>query len=225
MKRRFIIILSVLILIMSIDVTAWKGNVFSRADISEKRIALTFDDGPHSKYTDEILDILSEYGIKATFFIIGENVTNYPQIVEREIKEGHEIGNHTMNHTSLMNADEALIKTEVSALDDLLLEKFEYKTKLLRPPGGQYNENVCDFAEKNGYTVVLWDVDTRDWAHPTVNEICENIKNNIKDGSIILCHDFIGGKMSPTPMVLRKILPDLISEGYEFVTVSELRNE
>lgn len=187
-------------------------------------IALTFDDGPHPKNTGEILDILKDYGIKATFFVIGENVDLYPELIEREIAEGHEIGNHTLNHKSLLKADREEMEREVGDFGKALNEKFGYKTALLRPPGGSFNDAVTGYAAGNGYRIILWSVDTRDWAHTPVSEIKKNVLSNTKDGSIILFHDYVGGK-SPTPDALRAVIPGLLAEGYEFVTVSELIEE
>lgn len=203
---------------------AWDGNVISGAKTSRQIIALTFDDGPDPEKTPEILDILAEYGIHATFFAVGENVKAHPELVQREIDEGHEIGNHTFTHTFLKNADSGIIDKELNGFDDMMLEMFEYKPKLLRPPGGLYNISLCDTAKNMGYTVVLWSIDTRDWAHTPVDKICKNICDSAKSGDIILMHDYICGK-SPTPAALRVIIPRLIDEGFDFVTVSELMEE
>lgn len=205
-------------------VYAWEGDVISGAKTSRQIIALTFDDGPHAKRTPEILDILAEYGIHATFFAVGENIKTHPEIIQREIDEGHEIGNHTYAHTFLKKASRQDVVDELCSFDDMMLEMFEYKSKLFRPPGGLYNETLCQAAKEMGYSVVLWSVDTRDWAHTPAPKICKDICEGAKCGDIILMHDYIGGS-SPTPSVLRVIIPKLLEDGYEFVTVSELLEE
>lgn len=215
---------AVLVFIFCHGVSGTEENIVIKSCSAKgKLIALTFDDGPHPKRTAEILDILNEYGIKATFFVIGENVELYPELIEREISEGHEIGNHTENHKSLLKADKVELEKEIATFSGTLEEKFGYKTKLIRPPGGQYNENLPPYAAENGYKVILWSVDTRDWAHTPVADIKANVLKNTRDGAIILFHDYVAGK-SPTPAALREVIPALLSEGYEFVTVSELIN-
>lgn len=198
------------------------SNVVRKVSITKKLIALTFDDGPHFKYTEEILEILSQYNIRATFFVVGENAERYPNIVEREIKEGHEVGNHTYKHEYLKGKCADEIEFQISETESVLSGSCDYTPKLLRPPGGLYDGTLSDEALKMGYTVVLWSIDTRDWSHPDVSSIVENIKKETDSGDIILMHDFIGGAPSPTPNALRTVLPWLINEGYEFVTVSEL---
>ena len=199
----------------------WSGNVVSEEACSAKVVALTFDDGPHPKKTPEILEILDKYDVHATFFAVGENAEAHPEIVKAEIDAGHEIGNHTYTHVFLKNADCEKVKREICAFDDYMLEEFEYKPKLLRPPGGLYNDSVCTFAESMGYSVILWSVDTRDWAHTSAGAIADTILDNVSGGDIILCHDFIGGE-AHTAQALRTVIPQLKNMGYEFVTVSEL---
>ena len=199
--------------------------IYSFAGGTEKpRVALTFDDGPHPRYTPEILDILKEYGVTATFFAVGSNAENYPHIVERICNEGHELGNHTHNHAHVAKLSrEALCKDIESAQS--VLEGLSHKpVSLFRPPEGVCTEDLKSYCEQKGMTILLWSIDTRDWAHTPVLEICENVKSNVKDGSIILMHDFIG-KNSPTPAALRRIIPMLQELGYEMVSVSQLLGE
>ncbi len=197
-------------------------SVYSSHANESKKIAITFDDGPHPRYTPVILDILAEYNAHATFFLIGDNAKNYPELLTRIQKEGHEIGNHTYLHENLQKNTPQTISQQILDAERTILELTDQRTKLLRPPGGLYDKQVCDTASALDYEVILWTIDTKDWSHPTVEEIVEKVKTNIKSGDIILCHDFIGGGSTPTPDALRQILPDLLSKGYEFVTVSEL---
>ena len=122
------------------------------------------------------------------------------------------------------NADCEKVKREICAFDDYMLEEFEYKPKLLRPPGGLYNDSVCTFAESMGYSVILWSVDTRDWAHTSAGAIADTILDNVSGGDIILCHDFTIDVLhtgeSAFPILI--VIPQLKNMGYEFVTVSEL---
>ena len=186
-----------------------------------KRIALTFDDGPHPKYTPQILDVLAEYGVPATFFVVGTNAENYPQLIRRIHLEGHEIGNHTFHHyhMSKMSAEE--LKNDILACRQTVEALTGVAPTLFRPPEGVCTDAVREICRELGMTIIIWSVDTKDWAHPKQQEILDNIRTNSADGSIILMHDFIGQK-SPTPQALKKIIPMLRELGYEFVTVSQL---
>lgn len=221
-----ITIIIFIILINTIDVNAYEDDenlaqiYYSNAN-TEKKIALTFDDGPHYKYTEEILDILDEYDIKATFFIVGQLAERYPEIIMREIKEGHEIASHTWSHPKLTEISEAALTKEFENTERFLYDLAEYEPKLFRPPEGKYNNCILRIAGELDYEVILWTVDTRDWAHTPSSQIVTNVINNTKPGSIILCHDFIGID-SPTPDALRAFIPKLLNDGYKFVTVSEL---
>lgn len=195
--------------------------VYSHVENDKMMIALTFDDGPHPKYTPMILDILKKYGIRATFFAVGENAEQYPELIKRCLREGHEIANHTYSHSDLSHRSFDEVCGEVGKAENAIYENSESRTKLLRPPGGLYGKNVIMAAYELDYTLVLWTVDTRDWAHTPVAKIAEKVLRNTKAGDIILMHDFIG-RDSPTPEALEKVIPTLLERGYRFVTVSEL---
>ena len=198
-----------------------KEVIFQATINDKKQIALTFDDGPHPYRTPQILDILDKYNIKATFFLIGKNIEYYPEVVNREISAGHEIGNHTYSHSQLDKLKKDEIKEEISVFENALSKVSDYHTSIIRPPCGCYSEALCAVANETNHKIILWSIDTKDWAHTPVNTIVENILTNAKSGDIILMHDYIAGD-SPTPKVLEIIIPKLLSEGYEFVTVSEL---
>ena len=192
-----------------------------RHNTDKKRVALTFDDGPHYKYTAEILDILDEYGAKATFFVVGELAERYPELILRELAEGHEIGNHTWSHPKMKKLTVDSLKQEILKTEELLNEIADYRPKLFRPPEGSFSPLAEKTAENIDYEVILWTVDTRDWALAGTEEIVSNVKKNVRNGSIILFHDFTRDG-AHTLDALKILLPYLISEGYEFVTVSEL---
>lgn len=197
------------------------GVVVSKHSNSSSKIALTFDDGPHPKLTREILDILSQYEVSATFFVIGKNAEAYPELVKAEIDGGHEVGNHTYSHANLKRESVETIKDELDRAERAVYEAAEYRPKLIRPPGGNFNESFKNIAEEYNSSIILWNVDTRDWAHNSVDAICKNVLSNVKCGDIILFHDHITGG-SPTPEALRRIIPELKSRGFTFATVSEL---
>lgn len=188
-----------------------------------KCVALTFDDGPHPQYTPMILDILDKYDAKATFFVIGKNAKSYPDIVKDEVARGHEIGNHTYSHPDLkkISADEFLM--EIQKTSDIIYDITGKTPILFRPPGGYINNDIVKEVLSCDSKTVLWSwrQDTKDWACPGVDCIVSGVLDNLKDGDIILFHDYNSGK-SPTPKALEQILEKLTEKGYRFVTVSEL---
>ena len=189
----------------------------------EMKIALTFDDGPAANTTPEILDILNEFGIKATFFVVGKNCEENPEILKRIADEGHEIGNHTYSHLNLTNVSKRCITNEVRKTEDIISDITGIKTNLFRPPGGVYSDMIAQTCDSLGYWAILWSVDTVDWRKPDAEKITRTVVDNASSGVIILCHDYIAGK-SKTPAALRMFIPRLIEQGYVFVTVSELIN-
>ncbi len=200
--------------------TTHTEGVYSKNE-SEKRIALTFDDGPHKKYTEEILDILDAYKVKATFFVVGVCAEKYPEIIAREIASGHEIGNHTYSHIHLHGASGSVLAGEIDKTEQLLFENNGYSTTLFRPPEGVCNDTVRAVAKDMNYSLVLWTVDTKDWVPVSCDSIVNTVIKSAGGGEIILMHDYVVGK-SNTPDALRILIPRLLAEGYTFVTVSEL---
>ncbi|MBE6694515.1 MAG: chitooligosaccharide deacetylase [Ruminococcaceae bacterium] len=205
------------------DSAVWGEDelVYHKKKNDRMEIALTFDDGPHPYYTPIILDILDDYGISATFFTVGENIEYYPKTAERLLESGHEVENHTFSHARIGNMCYGDIISEIERCEDAVASVSERKTKFLRPPQGQMSETVKEVIKELDYRVVLWDVDTRDWAHTSPENIKDNVLSVVTAGDIILMHDFIGHD-SPTPAALRLLIPELIERGYKFVTVSEL---
>ena len=188
-----------------------------------KYIALTFDDGPHPKYTPQILKILYENNVPATFFVIGENAERYPELIRAEYDLGCEIGNHTYSHKRCDGACSD-IYDEIKKTDRIIFDITGEIPSLFRPPEGKHAEAVDKAVSSSGKKTVLWNIDTRDWAHTDRTAICENIKKNARNGSVILFHDYVSGT-SPTPSVLEEMIPYLKKQGYVFVTVSELYNK
>ena len=199
-------------------------NCFSSVVVSAeqtKRVALTFDDGPHPQATEKILDLLDKYSVKATFFVIGFNAQQWPHIVEKEISQGHQVGNHTYYHKHANASNRKALENDVGMTESFLCGELGYKTGIFRPPEGLCNEVVRSVAGQMNYSIILWDIDTRDWAHTSTEKMVANVKSNVKNGDIILFHDYVVGK-SNTLEALEIIIPWLIEEGYSLVTVSEL---
>ncbi len=219
--------LKVLFLILSISILASFGEdasncpVYTSGDPGSHLIALTFDDGPDKDKTPEILDILKQNDIKATFFIVGENAEHNEDIIECIIRDGHEIGNHTFAHKYLGGKMRAVVEREIDLCDDVIYNHAEYNSVVFRPPGGIYDATLRAVCAERGYAVVLWSIDTRDWAGTSASEIENEILKCVEDGSIILMHDNIYGE-AHTAEALRNVIPKLKKLGYSFVTVSEL---
>lgn len=188
-----------------------------------KVIALTFDDGPHNEYTEQILDILKQYQVKATFFVLGKQVVEYPGIIERAYIEGHEIGNHTYYHMNIRKASKKEIQQQIEQTQKVVFWVTGERPKVFRPPFGYHNKNVVRLAEEEDCTVVLWtyDKDSKDWSLPGVMRIAKAVLKDADNGDIILMHDSVEGN-SQTVDALKIILPELKERGFQFVTVSEL---
>ena len=184
-------------------------------------VALTFDDGPHPRLTPIILDILKEYGIRATFFLVGENVELYPELVRRIHEEGHEIANHTHSHVESTKVAIDRMEEEVLRCEAAIGSVVDVRPTLFRPPQGAFTEELGALCDSLGYRVVLWSIDTRDWCHVPAEEISLSVLKKVRDGDIILMHDYIGHD-SPTPEALKKIIPALLRRGYRFSTISAL---
>lgn len=183
-----------------------------------KKVALTFDDGPHPENTIKIIDLLDKYEAKATFFMLGNRVNFYPKIAAKVAEHGHELGNHTWNHKDLtkLSKDEGL--KEYERTRQSIEEATGKSPTVVRPPYGAINEEVQNALSKPS---ILWTIDTLDWKSQDPDEITRIVKENVQDGSIILMHDI----QSSTVQAIEPILQFLKEEGYEFVTVSELNTE
>lgn len=213
--KRLLAVLLALFLVLPQTVFAENGGG------SEKRIALTFDDGPHPETTEKILTLLSHYGIRATFFVIGENIEYFPDAFRKLASSGMEIGNHTYSHPKLSKESEQSLTEELRRCEELILSNGGSTPTLFRPPEGVRNRVVSAVSDREGYRTVYWSLDTLDWTGISSDSISEKILRGVKENSIILCHDYIVGG-GHTVEALARVIPILLSEGYTFVTVSEL---
>ena len=215
-----VLILLVLLRLLTFSPSA-EVKVYRSVPTEKKQIALTFDDGPHPTLTPRILEILAENNIPATFFMVGQNVLNYPEAARAVIQAGHEVGNHTFSHPHIGNLSEQAIFDEIGKCEDALEELCEYRPHLLRTPQGALTPSLERCLLDDDYILVLWSLDTRDWENKSTAHVVQTVLENVQAGDIILMHDFIGHN-SKTPEALEKIIPILLSQGYEFVTVSAL---
>ena len=196
-------------------------QVYHSVKTDTMKIALTFDDGPHPYLTQQILDILEQHEVKATFFMVGVNIINYPDAARAVLKAGHEVGNHTFSHSHLKRLSEREVARELGYCEDALEELCEYRPHLFRPPEGAVNTYVEHCSESNDYKLILWSLDTRDWESKNTEQIVDTVLSRVEAGDIILMHDYIG-RHSKTPEALAILLPRLLERGFEPVTVSEL---
>ncbi len=202
------------------------GRVFSNKETTQKVVALTFDDGPYPPYTEQLLDVLKEYHVPATFFLVGQNAEKYPELVKRISVEGHQLGNHTYHHIDLLKADRKVIAEEMDRTNRVIMAASGIKPHLMRPPHGFRDPVVMEIMAERGLKVVEWSVMSRDWLNPGVDVIVERTVSKVKNGSIVLLHDG-DGVMSQAPRIqsveaTRRIIQILSAQGYKFVTVDEI---
>lgn len=197
-----------------------KSNYSNRISVyalnpKKPAIALTFDDGPYSPVTNRILDSLKKNGGRATFFVVGSRVGTYKDCIKREAQLGCEIGCHTYNHAILTRLSKKEIKKEISSAVKPIEKYSGKKVKIVRAPGGAVNDTVKKSVD---YPLVNWSIDTLDWQHRNTATTVSKIKSSARDGAIVLMHDLY----VPTGDAAVKIIPWLVKQGYQLVTVSEL---
>ena len=182
-------------------------------------IALTFDDGPHGGKTVQLLNLLKQLRCPATFFLVGSQARRYPELVQRMVIEGHELGNHTFNHYRLTRIPLEEVEGELNRTKSLLQTIVGSPSRLFRPPGGEYNPAILKIVEKNGYTTILWTDDPADYKIGRKPQELERlVMRDITQGGIILLHDGIDATLRALPGIVKK----LREKGYIFATVSNL---
>ncbi len=192
---------------------------YSAVHVDGPFVAMTFDDGPSAKLTPKLLDMLAAHHIHATFFVIGQNVVDHPEILQRAVREGHEIGNHSWSHPSLGKMRDERVRVELQKTDDAIEAAIGTRPVLMRPPYGSITarEKQWIYAEF-GYRTILWDVDPLDWKRPGPAVVTSRIVRETRPGSIILSHDIHPGTVQAMP----ETFDQLQEKGFKFVTVSEL---
>jgi len=182
-------------------------------------IALTFDDGPSKATTPRLLDLLAKRGIKATFFVLGECVEANPDILKREVAEGHEIGNHSWDHPNLAKKSDDAVRSQLQRTQDVIFQVAGIKPKVLRPPYGAFTDRQKKWAnEQFGFKIAMWEVDPNDWKRPGPDVVAKRILSETRAGDIVLVHDIHSQTIDAMPQVL----DGLLAKGFKFVTVSEL---
>ena len=193
-------------------------GTYYMAHTQEKVIALTFDDGPDPIDTPEVLDILKEKNVRATFFVLGQAAQANPFLLKRLVMEGHEIGNHSFHH----DYQQRRLVEEIKQTDQEVFAATGTHTYFYRPPGGFLSQNQLKTIQKSGHIVALWSVDSRDWCNPGIKQIVDNVNKNIFPGAIILLHDG-GYQRTQTVKALGPLIDALQERGYRLTTLSELK--
>jgi polysaccharide deacetylase family sporulation protein PdaB len=199
--------------------------LYWHGDKTEKKVALTFDDGPNEPYTSQILKILKDNQIHATFFVVGKNVETFPASARAIVDAGHAIGNHSYDHRNLVTRTNNEVRQEILRTEKAIEDATGQKTTLFRPPYGEKNTLTVHQASRLGYVMVEWDVSAEDWRKPGPKNIVDRVVKSARNGSIILMHDgdkARRGDRSQTVAALPPIIAQLRQEGYEFVTVPQL---
>ncbi len=197
----------------------WIMGTDSHGDRACPRIALTFDDGPHPVHTAPLLDALAELHVPATFFVVGRDVDANPALVERMVRDGHELGNHTYRHRYLPLARSRSVEHELRATDRAIARAAGVIPRVARPPwGGRSPRNVRVFRRLRK-RLVLWDVNSFDWKGKPAREVVERVLGRAQAGSIILMHEAREGGET-TIEAVRMLVPALRARGFELVTVS-----
>ncbi len=200
-----------------------KNNGICLGNKDKKYLYLTFDEGYEAGYTSKILDTLKENKVAATFFITAHYVNTEPELVERMIKEGHIVGNHTVNHKCLPEISDEEIKKEVMQLHQAIYEKFNYEMKYIRPPKGEFSERSLQTTNSLGYKNVMWSFAYQDWnekKQPSEEEAKKKIIENFHNGEIILLH----GNSKTNTNVLDTIIKEARNMGYEFKSLDQFEN-
>lgn len=228
-NRNFLISIGVLIIIFTISITVnyrTKGVFFNTnkklpiycVDREDKKIAISFDASWGANNTGKILDTLDEYDVKATFFLVGRWVDEFPEETKEIHSRGHEVGNHTDTHPDMALISKDSMVKEINTTDNKIKNLIGEATTLFRCPSGSYNNSVIGTVESTQHYCIQWDVDSIDWKEQGADLEYNRVLKKVKPGSIILFHN----AAKYTPENLPKILNELKSQGYELVTISEL---
>ena len=217
--KKYIKILLIAFILISLGYVQYKSpnnqNTKQVFNESKKYVALTFDDGPHYKNTKLLLDGLRERNVKATFFIIGQNIGGNEEILKQMKEDGHLIGNHTYSHKNLFRLSKTRILNEIDKTNDLISSITGEVPSYFRPSYGNSNNKIEHLTDMK---TVLWNCDSLDWKLRNSNRITKRVLNSVHDGSIILMHDIYKTSVNAA----LDIIDRLEKEGYEFVTVEKL---
>lgn len=192
---------------------------FNSVHVDGPYIALTFDDGPNATLTPKLLDLLAARHLKATFFVVGQNAADHPEILKRAVREGHEIANHSWSHPNLGKMSDDAVRRELQKTDDAIAAAIGKRPALLRPPYGSITARQKKWIhDEFGYRIIIWDVDPLDWKRPGPSVVTARILKETHAGSIVLAHDI----HPPTIEAMPATFDQLMKKGFKSVTVTEL---
>lgn len=192
---------------------------FNSVHVDGPYIALTFDDGPNVTLTPKLLDLLAARHLKATFFVVGQNAADHPEILKRAVREGHEIANHSWSHPNLGKMSDEAVRRELQKTDDAIVAAIGKRPTLMRPPYGSITAHQKRWIhDQLGYRIIIWDVDPLDWKRPGPSVVTARILKETKAGSIVLAHDI----HAPTIEAMPATFDQLMKKGFKSVTVTEL---
>ncbi|MFQ9516141.1 MAG: polysaccharide deacetylase family protein [Eubacterium sp.] len=226
MRKQILIIICIIVLgiIIGVNVTEKKESaVVSNLNITNikdtiPKVALTFDDGPSSRYTEKLLDGLKERDVKATFFVMGESVSENSEIIKRMYEDGHLIGNHTYTHADLAKTDFNTACREINETNSCISNITGYTPKYIRPPYGDWDQRLL---EETDMSVVLWTIDPEDWKDQNAGIVASRVLKSVRSGDIILLHDIFKSSVDAALIIIDK----LQDKGYHFVTVDKINNK
>lgn len=202
------------------------GRVYWRGDPAGKAVALSFDDGPSETFTAQVLDVLKEHDVRATFFVIGNNLARYPELAARTVREGHELANHSQSHPWVFRMKFSSIRDDIDLCQDEIEKAAGYRPRFFRQPVGLNNPSVMKVLDEMGMVMVGWQARAYDGFRVRPDKVVSRILKSVGPGGIILLHDGCDGVLecdrTPTVEALRVIIPALKEKGYEFKTVSGL---
>ena len=199
------------------DPSATNGKLI-RGNPLEKIVSLTFDDGPHPKFTDALLAILKKEDVRATFFTVGKMGEKYPELLRHIVADGHEIGNHTFSHATLSDLSTADVEVEYEANNDVIKSATGIRPTFCRPPGGRFNDADVKIAQKLGMITTLWTDDPGDYLKISADKLEQKVLSKVTNGGIILLHSGV----QQTLDVLPKLIQSVRLQGYRFVSLTEL---
>jgi peptidoglycan/xylan/chitin deacetylase (PgdA/CDA1 family) len=192
---------------------------FNSVHVDGPFIALTFDDGPNATLTPKLLDLLAARHLKATFFVVGQNAADHPDILKRAVREGHEVANHSWSHPNLGKMSDDAVRRELQKTDDAIAAAIGKRPTLMRPPYGSITARQKKWIhDEFGYRIIIWDVDPLDWKRPGPSVVTARILKETKAGSIVLAHDI----HPPTIEAMPATFDQLMKKGFKSVTVTEL---
>ena len=199
--------------------TGLPKSTFSQCHVDGPYVAMTFDDGPHGANTPRLLEMLRQRKIHATFFMVGQCVAEFPDIVKKIVAEGHEVANHSWSHPQLSSMAEGSVRDQLQKTHDAIIAACGVTPKVMRPPYGAFTARQRAWAQGEwGYKCILWDVDPLDWKVRSADHVKNEILKQTVPGSIILSHDIHKTTIDAMP----ETLDGLLAKGFKFVTVSEL---